>query len=205
MSNRKTANRKQHRKQGLIFVVSGPSGSGKTTLLKGLLKDRSLNSALVKSISLTTRSRRSGERNKRDYFFVSPEEFRQKLKAKKILEWTKYLGYYYATPKDFVERQLKKKKNLLLCLDLKGASKIKQHYPGNAVTIFINPPSLGALRLRIESRCHKTRKEEVSRRLALATEELRASCQYDYCIMNKNLYQAMKSLKNIILKETGIN
>lgn len=186
-------------------MVLGPSGSGKTTLAKELLKDKTLNELLVKSTSFTTRPKRSAEGNKKDYFFISAKEFKQKLKAKKILEWTKYLGYYYATPKEFVEKQLKNKKNLLLCLDLKGANKIKQHYPDNSVTIFINPPSLGALRRRIESRCHKTRAEEVSLRLALAKKELQAAYQYDYCIMNKNLRQAIKSLKNIILQEAGIN
>jgi len=93
---------KAHKKQnrpGKLFIISGPSGSGKTTLLAGLIKDKKIGKLLVKSRSLTTRPRRTGESNGSEYFFVTPLEFRHILKAKKILEWTRYLGYYYGTPK----------------------------------------------------------------------------------------------------------
>lgn len=195
---------KQDKTKGLIFVISGPSGSGKTTLLKKLLEDKQLKKRLTKSISFTTRTKRSGEKDKKDYFFIAQARFKQELKAKKILEWTKYLGYYYATPKVFVEKQLKKGKHLILCLDLKGAFKIKSLYPKNTVLIFIIPPSLEALRERIGARCNKTRKEEIKERLKLARHELLASCRYDYCLVNKNLPQAVNELRQIILREVGI-
>jgi guanylate kinase len=190
------------KKQGLIFVVSGPSGSGKTTLLKKLLKDGRLKKGLIKSVSFTTRPKRSGEKDRRDYFFITKERFRQKLKAKKILEWTRYLGYYYATPRDFVEKELKKSRQVLLCLDLKGALRIKEFYPKNTVLIFIIPPSLETLRERIRARCNKTKKEEIRERLKLAKRELLVSSSYDYCLVNKNLQQAAEKLRKIILKET---
>jgi len=98
--------RKSIKKQSFLFIVSGPSGSGKTTLASSVLKSPELKNRLIKSISLTTRPRRPGEKDKKDYFFVPEERFKKLLKAKKILEWTRYLGYYYATPKDFVESQL---------------------------------------------------------------------------------------------------
>lgn len=184
-----------------IFVISGPSGSGKTTLLRHLIKDRRLSKRLVKSISLTTRPKRSGERQGKDYFFVSKKQFTRKRKAKKILEWTRYLGYDYATPKDFIDGQLHKSKNVLLCLDLRGALKIKHLYPQNTVAIFVAPPSLKALQDRIKKRCKKTAKEEVQKRLRLAQKELQASRRYDYCLVNRDLSTAIKRLKSIILKE----
>jgi len=190
--------------RGLIFVVSGPSGSGKTTLLKKLLKDYRLKKGLTKSISFTTRPKRSGEKDKKDYFFITQARFKHELKAKNILEWTRYSGYYYATPKDFVERQLKKGKHVSLCLDLQGAFKIRELYPKNTVLIFIIPPSLATLRERIGGRCNKTKKEEIRERLKLAKRELLASSRYDYCLVNKNLQQAVKELRQILLREIGI-
>lgn len=193
--------RKQVKKQGLIFIISGPSGSGKTTLAESLLGDAALKNKLVRSVSLTTRPRRSGERDKKDYFFISEKRFKRELKAKKILEWTKYLGYHYATPGDFIEGQLYKAKNIILCLDLKGAFTLKRQCPRNTVTVFVVPPSLDTLLHRITGRCNKTKKEEVRQRLELAREELAAAGRYDYCVVNKDLSQARKELKGIILKE----
>jgi len=191
--------------QGLIFVLSGPSGSGKTTLLGNIIRSAKLRKKFARSISFTTRPKRSGEKHGKDYFFIDRAEFKQKSKAKKILEWTKYLGYYYATPKDFVDEQIRKKRHIILCLDLKGAAKIKRLYPENSVTIFILPPSLEALRNRIEGRCNMTKKEEVRQRLKLARQELLASRKFDYCLVNRSLQRAVNELKRIILKETVSN
>lgn len=193
--------RNQNKTKGLIFVVSGPSGSGKTTLLKNLLKSKELKNRLAKSISFTTRPRRSGERQGKDYFFISDESFKQKLKAKKILEWTRYLGYYYATPKEFLKKQLAKNKNLILCLNLRGAFKIKRLYPQNTVMIFIQPPSLDQLQERIEKRCNKTKKEEIQKRLKLAKAELKQVSKYDYCLLNQDLADTVRQLQEVILKE----
>lgn len=189
------------KKQGLIFVVSGPSGSGKTTIRDRLLKDRELRHSLVKSISFTTRPKRSGEKNRRDYFFINEKQFRKNLKVKKILEWTKYLDYYYATPRDFVDRQLKKGRNIILCLDLKGAASIKRIYPENTVRVFVKPRSLEELRDRIQRRCLKAKKTEIKNRIRLAKKEILSSSDYDYCIINDDLERAGKELKGIILGE----
>lgn len=184
---------------GLIFVISGPSGSGKTTLLKSILQDKSLDRKLVHSISLTTRPKRSGEEDGKDYFFLSEEEFKQRLKEKKILEWTKYLGYYYATPKEPVMKQLRAGRNIVLCLDLKGASKIKELYPRSTVTIFVKPPSFDELTHRIQNRCHKTKNREIQERLKLGQKELAAAANYDYCLTNQDLGCVVGELKAIIL------
>ena len=190
-------------KQGLIFVISGPSGSGKTTILKRLLKIKVLKNRLVKSISFTTRPKRLGEREGKDYCFISEGEFRRKRRTEKLLEWTRYLGYYYATPKDFLVRQFAKDKHSILCLDRKGTLKIKRLYPKNTVTIFVMPPSLGALRERIEQRSRKTQKQEISRRINLAKKELQASRWYNYYVLNRDLRLAVRELKSIILSKTS--
>jgi len=195
--------RKQSKKQGLVFIISGPSGSGKTTLVENLLGNKTLKNKLARSISFTTRPGRSGEQDKKDYFFISEKRFRQEQKAHNLLEWTKYLGYYYATPKELIERQLHKSKHIILCLDLRGAFTIKRQYPKNTVTIFVMPPSLDTLLHRIATRCNKTKEEEVRQRLRLAQQELSACDRYDYCVVNKDLEGATKQLKGIILKETA--
>ena len=187
--------------KGLIFVISGPSGSGKTTLLKSLFKYKDLKTRIVKSVSFTTRPRRSGEKQGQDYFFITKERFSRYLKAKKILEWTRYLGYYYATPRDFIERHRKAGKHILLCLDLRGALRIKRLYPEVAVTVFVQPPSFSALSERIRKRCNKTKTDEIRRRLELARRELLYIEKYSYAILNKDLKMASRKLKMIILKE----
>lgn len=192
-----------NKKRGLIFIISGPSGSGKTTLLKRVLANRLLKGKLAKSVSVTTRVKRSGERHSKDYFFIKPQDFHRLDKGKKILEWTRYLGYYYGTKKDFLEARLKEGKHLALCLDLKGALKLKKLYPHSAVTIFVIPPSIKELRKRIEGRCSKTKQEEVNKRIKLARDELRNSRRYDYVLKNENLSQSAGRLKEIILKEIG--
>jgi len=192
------------RKKGLIFVISGPSGSGKTTLAQKLTCSKALKNKLIKSVSFTTRPKRQGETDKRDYFFISDKEFREKRKAKKILEWTEYLDYYYATPKEFVDRQLDQGKHILLCLDFKGALKVKRLYPQNIITVFVMPPSLMTLQDRIRKRCRQTKKGEIKQRLKLARQELAVAKQYDYCLINRDLKQAVRELQGIILQETQI-
>lgn len=193
--------RKKQKKKGLIFVISGPSGSGKTTLREKLLKGKKLKGLLVKSISFTTRLKRTGERQGRDYFFISEQEFKKRLKAKKIIEWTRYLGYYYATPKDFIGEQLAKGRNMVLCLDPLGAAAMKKLFPENTVTIFILPPSIKDLQERIIGRCCRTKAEEILKRMELAQQELLESRRYDYCVVNSDLKQAARELKNIVLKK----
>ncbi|MDD5097667.1 MAG: guanylate kinase [Candidatus Omnitrophica bacterium] len=186
--------------QGKIFVISGPSGSGKTTLLSKLTQDKEISKLLIKSRSLTTRPKRSQERQGKDYFFVTSFEFKRLIKQKKILEWTRYLGYYYGTPKQFVDAQLKKGKNIGFCLDLKGAAILKKIYPKNTVTIFVLPPSLETLKTRIQKRCNCTAQQEVVQRLKLARREIKACSRFDHCILNKNLQVASDKLKEIIKK-----
>jgi guanylate kinase len=192
---------KNTRSKGLVFVVSGPSGSGKTTLVSQLLKDRVLGKKITKSVSLTTRKKRLNEKNGRDYFFISQNEFKDKLRDKKILEWTRYLGYYYATPKELVDRALAEGKSIILCLDTVGASRIKRFYPRDSRTIFVKPPSIARLRERIVSRGKTSGEREFEARLRMAKGELRLARSYDYRIVNDILEKSVQSLKKIIEME----
>ena len=189
------------RKRGFIFVISGPSGSGKTTLIKNLLKDKGLTNTLAKSVSFTTRPKRANEKNRRDYFFITPQRFKALLRGKKIIEWTRYLGYYYGTPKDFIAQKVAEGKDIILCLDVRGARQLKRLYPQNTRLIFVVPPSVATLQERIIGRCHKTQKQEIQKRLQLAQKEILHGHRYDYQVINKNLTQALRFLKGIILKE----
>ncbi len=152
-------------------------------------------------MSFTTRPRRTGERQKKDYFFISEKEFKNKLRQKKILEWTRYLGYYYGTPKDFVEWQLNKSKAVVHCLDVKGALRIKRLYPRETVTIFVMPASVDTLPQRIQQRCSKTKTEEIKKRIQLAKTEIQRSHVYEHRLVNKELDKALKELKGILIKE----
>jgi guanylate kinase len=195
---------KSSQKKGVLFVVSGPSGSGKTTLINRALEDARLKKRLIKSVSFTSRPKRSNESGLKDYRFISQAAFRQKLRDKKILEWTKYLGYYYGTPKDSVERKMQQSKGIFLCLDFKGAQRIRRLYPRNTVTIFVMPASIGDLFQRIKGRCVKTKNDEIRRRIALAKEEMENARSYDFTIINKKLPQAIKKMKDIVAKELHI-
>lgn len=210
--NKKIVNRGQRRedrrqqtekKSGTLFVVSGPSGSGKTTLAKKILKDKTLKNRLKRSISFTTRLRRSNERRNRDYVFISEDRFQEERRGGKILEWIRYLGHYYGTPKYFVDSNLSQGRHILMCIDLKGAMKLKRFYPVNTVTIFVLPPSIRELRERIKKRCNKIKKEEIRQRIVLAKKEILAAHRFDYCLVNKDLDRTVQQLKNIILSRIG--
>ena len=187
-----------------LIVISGPSGSGKTTIVKNLLKDKDLAPRLCSSISFTTRNRRSGERQGKDYFFITKKEFRDKLKQKKILEWTKFLNYYYGTLKEHFRGLLTKNKHIIFCLDEKGALKIKKFFPRNTITIFILPPGLTSLRARMVQPERRESGEETDKRLSLAKKQIAFSKNYDYRVVNDNLKAAVKKIKSLILKEISV-
>ena len=155
-------------KKGKIIILSGPSGSGKTTLYKRLLASRDFKDRLAKSISVTTRPRRPGEKNGRDYFFVSPRMFLAKKRAGHFFESQKVFNNYYGTPNKYVRDLLKAGKNVLLCIDVRGAKTVCQKYP-DAVRIFIKTPSLRILKRRLEGR-RSEHKDNVALRLKRVRE-----------------------------------
>jgi guanylate kinase len=183
-------------KPGKIFIISGPSGSGKTTLYKKLLAKEQ---RLVKSISITTRYRRENEKHGRDYFFVSPRMFQYKKHTGQFLESQKVFDNYYGTPKKNVKNLIAKGKNVLLCIDVKGAKLIRQLLP-KAITIFVKTSSFAILRKRLANRGTEN-KDTVNLRLKTARKELKEAKNYKYVIVNDRLSAAFKELQQIISKE----
>lgn len=184
------------KRKPLIIVVSSPSGGGKTTIVNNLLKNVS---GIRRSISYTTRSPREGERDKEDYMFISEEEFNEKIRKDKLLEWEENFGHYYGTSQEQVEAALSKGEDVILSIDVKGARRVKKKFPGS-VGVFIMPPSVEELTTRLEHR-HTEKKDEMSTRLAESKREMAAQDEYDYLIVNKDLEEATEELKAIIEKE----
>lgn len=186
------------KRKGKLFIISAPSGCGKTTLCRKLLEGR-LN--LSHSISVTTRAPRKGEIEGKDYFFISPEEFRAMARRKEFLEYEENFGFLYGTPRKFVEGLLKEGRNVLLSIDVKGAMNVRRIYPKRSVLIFIMPPALSALKKRLESRMTDPARS-ISSRLKIAKKEIKYKNKYDYVIINDSLTKAYKKLKNIIISES---
>lgn len=152
-----------------------------------------------RSVSFTTRPPRRGEKNKRDYFFVTPEEFERHKKKNNMLEWARNFGFYYGTPKDNVLKLLDEGTDVVLAIDVKGAMKIKKLFP-SAAFIFITPPSITELEKRLRNR--KTDDHfEISKRIKIARIELSYLPMYTYNVVNDNLSKATGKLKAIIKAE----
>jgi len=198
-NNCKTLNRSKKKRKGIIFIVSGPSGSGKTTLCKKLLEQKLIKNSLVKTISITTRPKRKNETANKDYRFVSETEFLKRLARGQLLENEKVFGFFYGTPKSFVEANLKKGKDVLLCIDVKGAQAVKKMYPG-ACTIFIMPPSIEVLQHRLRERSTETQ-HHMAERLKIAQWEMEFAEKYDYVIINNRLNVALAQLEAAIIIE----
>lgn len=191
-----TPNTEHQKKLGRIFIISAPSGCGKTTLCKRLLK---MGLGLFNSPSMTTRPKRRGETEGRDYYFVSKDKFKELISKNRFLEWTKTYGWYYGTPKNTVEKALKNGKDVLLSIDVKGAVKIKRLYPGT-VSIFILPPSINELKERLKKR-NADNKKEINKRLKIVKKEISFANKYDYCVVNDSVTSAIRKLKTIIISE----
>jgi len=186
--------------EGLVFVLSAPAGTGKTTLVKMLQNEFP---CIIGSISCTTRAPRSGEVPGKDYHFISQEEFAGKIKNGDFLEYATVFENYYGTSKEYVLKEQKKGKHVMLVIDTQGAMQIKKNgLP--AVFIFISPPSLLVLKERLFKR--KTESTAViEQRLSWAKDEMALAPQYDYHIVNDNLENAYQILRSIIIAEEHRN
>jgi len=189
-------------KKGKVFILSGPSGSGKTTLFQKVLGRKKLKNKIVRTISVTTRDQRPGEKQGHDYHFVSRAMFLYKARAKHFLEYMKVLDNYYGTPLKAVRELLHKGKSVLLCIDVQGANMVKKKIP-KAVTIFVTTPTFGILKKRLETRGTEDKKTRVLR-LKTAKKELLEIKKYQYVIVNDVLEQAVEALESILSKETGL-
>ena len=179
--------------KGILFIVSGPSGTGKTTIIKRILKEFP---DIIYSVSATTRKKRSNEKNGEDYYFISEEEFEQKIKRDEFAEWEKFYDYYYGTLKKYIDDSLESGKNVLMEIDVKGALTIREKYP-DAVLIYIYPPSFEELKIRLKNR--RTEDEvDYQKRIERAEFELRYKDKFDYFVHNLEIEKAVLDLKNLI-------
>ena len=181
--------------KGKLIILSGPSGVGKGTVRLFLMPDPDLN--LFYSVSMTTRSKRPGEEDGREYYFVNEDEFKRRIEEGKLLEWNYFVGDYYGTPLDKVEEKLLEGKNVLLEIDVNGAKSVMEKRP-DALSIFLVPPSFEALEARIRGRSTES-EEVIQERLDKAKRELPCSKDYDYCVVNDSVERAAKEIKSIIL------
>lgn len=182
--------------RGLVIVVSAPAGTGKTTLVEMLTKKYP--SDIVRSISCTTRSPRGEEIAGKDYIFISKEDFLKKEEEDQFLENAKVFDNYYGTLKQTVEDLQSQGKHVILVIDTQGAKKIKEKI--SAILIFINPPSVEALKERLDNR-HTDSEENINLRLSWAKEEMKQNEHYDVTIVNDDLQKAFDELECFIKRK----
>lgn len=183
--------------RGLLIVLSGPSGVGKGTVRKALFEMPE--QEFVYSVSMTTRAPRPGEVDGVDYYFVSKEEFERQIAAGNLLEYAEFVGNYYGTPKDKVEDQLNKGKEVILEIEVNGALQVRDKCK-DAVFIFLVPPTRRALYDRLKSRGTEC-EERILARINKANKEFRLAHQYDYIVVNDEIYNAADRIMAIIRAE----
>ena len=193
MERMKKGNKLSQKRKGLKIVLSSPSGGGKTTIAQRLLK-RDKN--IIRSVSCTTRKPRAGEKNGREYFFVSPARFKSLVSRKAFLEWARVHDHCYGTPRRWVENQLAQGKDVLFVIDVQGAKTLKSDDP-QALLIFLNPPSYKVLKKRLMGR-HSECPEDLKVRLRNAKKEMRAGHHYDFQVVNDRLEKAVSEVAKII-------
>jgi guanylate kinase len=181
--------------QGKLVIVTAPSGAGKTTIVKHLL---SVEANLVFSVSATTRPIRASEEDGKDYYFLSIDNFKQKVKENAFVEWEEvYPGKCYGTLKSEVERIWNNKKHIIFDVDVKGALSLKNKFPDNTISIFIQPPSLEILIDRLQKRNTET-PETLATRIERVKYELTFAPQFDHVIVNDNLDKAKQEAQLLV-------
>ncbi|MCF8496125.1 MAG: guanylate kinase [Alphaproteobacteria bacterium] len=180
-----------------MYVMSSPSGAGKTTITRALLRN---NEGTVLSISATTRPRRAGEVHGRDYFFVTPDEFRDMVDAGDMLEHAKVFDHYYGTPRLPVEAALAAGQDVLFDIDWQGTQQLVEIARNDLVTVFILPPSRQDLEKRLRDRSRDTLESdtEIRGRMAKAGDEISHYSEYDYVIVNTDIPLAIDKAQKIL-------
>ncbi|MBP0027399.1 guanylate kinase [Roseofilum sp. Guam] len=178
---------------GKLVLITGPSGVGKGTLVRSLLERHP---DIYLSVSMTTRSPRSGEVNGKDYFFVTPEQFQDLIAAEQLLEWAQFAGNYYGTPRQQVEEKIKQGILVLLEIELEGARQIRASFP-QALRLFILPPSMSELERRLRDRQSES-PEAITRRLNRAIIEIAAADEFDVQIVNDDFDRALADVELVL-------
>ena len=186
-------------KSGKLIVLVAPSGAGKTTIARKLLSEFS---KLRFSTSATTRPPRKGEKDGVHYFFMSNDEFDETIENQGFLEWEVYNGHRYGTLREEVEKVIKNGYFPLLDIEVKGALNVKKMFGDRCESIFIQPPSLEELKLRLKKRGSETT-ESLETRLKRAEQELAYANRFDFIVVNDELEKAYKQVKTIVKSFTG--
>ncbi|HUJ16403.1 MAG TPA: guanylate kinase [Nitrospirota bacterium] len=185
------------RTEGLLFVVSAPSGAGKTSLCRALTVKLE---NLRHSISYTTRNPRPGEIDGRDYYFVTPDRFRQMVQAGDFAEWAEVHSHLYGTSRRVLDGMRAEGIDVILDIDTQGAKQIRDKYEGRAVFVFIMPPSLEILEERLRNR-RSDHEDEIRKRMRRAKDEMRDYTLYDYVIVNRDFDRALLEIRSVITAE----
>ena len=181
-----------------LVIITAPSGSGKTTLCKEILKKEG---KLQFSVSHTSRKMRQNEKNGIDYYFVTNEEFMEGIDKNEFIEWNYHFDCYYGTSKSQIQKSIDKKNLILLELDVKGALSIQKLYPEQTVSIFVEPPSINDLKIRLEKRGSDSEKI-IAKRLQRIEFELSHKSNFDFTVVNDKLKVATNQILEIIRNET---
>ena len=182
---------------GRLIVVSSPSGGGKTTVVQGL---RRRMPRLRRSVSVTTRARRPGERDGRDYHFISAAEFSRLRRARQLLEWARVHGAAYGTPRGPIERALARGHDVILSIDVQGARKIRRAFGRRALLVFLLPPAVAVLRQRLLRRRTET-PASLARRLAAAARETACANWYDVRLANGQIATVVDRLAAVLRRD----
>lgn len=190
-------------KDGKLIVFSAPSGSGKTTIVRHLLAQEDLN--LGFSISCTSREARGDEKHGENYYFISLKEFKQHIKDGDFLEWEEvYRDNFYGTLKTEVERIWNNGKNVIFDIDVVGGLRIKKKYPEKTLAVFVKPPSIDELKIRLKKRQTES-DDRINMRIAKASVELATAPQFDYIIKNNNLETALNEAHDLVADFIGVD
>lgn len=181
--------------QGKLLIFSAPSGSGKTTIVKHLLNTFT---NIEFSISACSRTKRNGEIDGKDYYFLSVEEFKQRIANEEFVEWEEvYSGSYYGTLKSEIQRIWAKNNIVIFDVDVKGGVNLKKIFGENALSVFVMPPSIETLKQRLERRCTET-PESLRKRVAKAAEEMTYCNQFDKILINDKLEESVSEAENLV-------
>lgn len=188
---------------GKLLIFSAPSGSGKTTIVRHLLAQPELNLAF--SVSATSRPRRGKEKHGEHYYFITASEFKKHIREDDFLEWEEvYRDNFYGTLKSEVERLWAEGKNVIFDIDVAGGLRIKKKFPKETLAVFVKPPSIDELKIRLKKRSTDS-DDKINMRIAKASVELATAPQFDEIIKNYDLDTALKEAHELVAKFVGAN